>query len=716
MALDERYITSIDLEEYFVDNVSGLPLSGGTIEFWVDENRSQPKPVYQISGSPPNYTYSLLPNPITLSPVGTVVNASNPAVNVAIYYYPYDEEGNLQLYYVVVRDSSGNVQLTREAWPNLSEANDPADSDNNINNELSNSQFVDVLFDPEYGLTISETGAVTNNVYSIAPDWDLLVSTNGAATVTVNRTSVTGSANLPTNPPYTLDILAGGGNLSSLKLRQRLNHNPDIWASGYVAGYMVISSLDGNSHTINMLYSPSIAPSSTVILNGSTLTSGYQTIFNTVEIDPGANTENSDIGYVDIILDLPVAGEYNITSLQITGLNAEQQNVLYQQEPVNRQEDHLFNYYNSLLQYKPIPTYLTGWNFGYNPAQILGQAIGSQSVGANKSYYSWDQTIVYQSVDSAASIDRGSDGTFKITATVDSSLALVQYIGTRTMKRILQERLGVGMRGYSSSVAGLNGTVSLWYTKDANVPDIDSSNYNSLVLTLDANGKPSTFNGNWTEIKRKGRGDARFTLNSTPFNEEFFNGWYLDDISEATSATYVAIVIGFQPLLTGQSFSFDSISLCPGDITTISPATTFDEEFMKCEHYYETSYNAGVVPGTVTTTGAITYAIPQNTNSGLFTRSFVLPYRTYKFGTPLITLYSPTSSTPDLIRYYILRAGVVQGTPNNYSSGNFTSVIGRKSAHFTPSTTTNLVSSGADNINEAIMSYHYVIDSRIGIL
>lgn len=116
MALDPQYIVPINLEEYFVNHDTGEPLANGTIEFWTDDDRTTPKDVFELTGAPPNYTYDALPNPLNLSAVGTPVdNSGNP---VAIYYYPYDAFGNIELYYIVVKDSDGIIQFTREAWPN----------------------------------------------------------------------------------------------------------------------------------------------------------------------------------------------------------------------------------------------------------------------------------------------------------------------------------------------------------------------------------------------------------------------------------------------------------------------------------------------------------------------------------------------------------------------------------------------------------------------
>ena len=67
MALDPQFVISSNLEEYFVDKDTGLPLSNGTVTYFEDQNRTVLKTVFKLSGTPPNYTYTALPNPITLS-------------------------------------------------------------------------------------------------------------------------------------------------------------------------------------------------------------------------------------------------------------------------------------------------------------------------------------------------------------------------------------------------------------------------------------------------------------------------------------------------------------------------------------------------------------------------------------------------------------------------------------------------------------------------
>ncbi len=143
-----------------------------------------------------------------------------------------------------------------------------------------------------------------------------------------------------------------------------------------------------------MQYAPSVAVSPTTIFTGNSGQSGYTTLSGTVLLGLGVNTEDGDIGYVDLITVLPVSGNYALTSVQAFGTDSSATLIPYQQETANRQKDHLFHYYNPLIQQIPAPSLLQGWDFRVNPAQ-WGSSV---SIGAVASKYLWDQLIGWQSV------------------------------------------------------------------------------------------------------------------------------------------------------------------------------------------------------------------------------------------------------------------------------------------------------------------------------
>lgn len=145
MSLDPRLIVAPSLQMVFRDKDTGLPLRAGEISFFKDQARTVPKYVYKISGSPPGYTYVALPNPLTLSSYGTVVDDTN--ADILPYWFPYDgtpdpggSNNTIELYYAEVRNSAGVLQFVRQAWPNLSDnANIFTDA---IKNFVPNGQFL----------------------------------------------------------------------------------------------------------------------------------------------------------------------------------------------------------------------------------------------------------------------------------------------------------------------------------------------------------------------------------------------------------------------------------------------------------------------------------------------------------------------------------------------------------------------------------------------
>lgn len=117
MALNPNFMISPNLQEYFVDKSSGLPLTGGEVFYYKDESRSDLKTVYTLSGTAGSYSYTALPNPVPLSGVGTTSDGAGN--DIRVYYHPYNAAGEIELYYIVVKDANGVTQLTRQAWPNL---------------------------------------------------------------------------------------------------------------------------------------------------------------------------------------------------------------------------------------------------------------------------------------------------------------------------------------------------------------------------------------------------------------------------------------------------------------------------------------------------------------------------------------------------------------------------------------------------------------------
>jgi hypothetical protein len=711
MAVDSGYFASLDLEPLLIDRDTGQPLSNGTIRFFQDTNRNVPKLVYQLvnlGGNPPNYDFQPLPNPINLGAFGTI--SDNAGNNVALYYYPYDDAGAVQLYYVEVRNANGVLQFTREAWPpNVNEADNPNNAIGNIANQLSNPQFAQVSFLPNNPLTITIAGAATTTT-AIAPDWDLVTVTSGASTVQIQRNSIAGTQAFPFNPPYTLTITPGA-NIASLKLRQRLNNNPNIWAPAIpnaLNGYLASTILLAPASSVIMEYQPS-GQAVQVLLTANNISGAFAQFNNTVQLLPDNNPQNSDIGFVDILLNLPVGAPTTFSNVQVVPLNTNQINIVYDQTPVNRQADQLFNYWQSLLNYKPISSYLVGWDFALNPAQV-GSTFAASGAGANTSRYTWDQTIIFQSANNGPTVSRGPNQTLVIGATNNSQFAIIQYLPAATARKILNDDISATITVISQVATTLNGKISLWYTTDVALPNINANA--SLVATLDATGKPATFNGNWTEVFRGGStfgnslGDAAFTVtgnsaggNFTPAHTYGFSGWNVAAANNiaADTATFFAIVVGFETLLATRQIAVGSISLVPGKIPTIPSPQSASAVLMDCERYYQKSFAPATVPAQAVgaNTGDWQTTGYQTANPvGVYFPSIVL--KTTMLAPPAVTLYNPTQANAN---------------PWNYDTG----VSGGGVSINNISTKQFQVSFSGQNIYGDRWGVHWTADRRLGV-
>ncbi|MFA6080758.1 MAG: hypothetical protein WC753_04780 [Candidatus Gracilibacteria bacterium] len=338
MALDPKYVLAPSLEMYFVNKDSGLPLSGGFVYFYRDEDRNVPKEVYQLSGTQQNYTYTVLPNPCQLSSVGTFQDGSGN--DILPYYYPFDVQGNIDLYYVEVYDSDMVLQFTREGWPNYTEANVEADQD--ITNFVPNGQFLlhndapdnDPLSGAQVATTVAYGGTIgTMEVYEIAQGgWTFERNQGSTATDSVTFQRYGSSVQQPTgNPRYAVKIattLAGSDTAKDLCLTfpdvntfssDNLEYNlyfqgqtssGDITAEIYIRKYFGAGgSASIEENITSVLLQPSIGAYNTTLLFGTN---------ETYTIGTG------DDDFVQVIIRLPPQGTQTVilTNFALTITNS----------------------------------------------------------------------------------------------------------------------------------------------------------------------------------------------------------------------------------------------------------------------------------------------------------------------------------------------------------------------------------------------------------
>lgn len=647
-------IESPSLENLFRDKTTGLPLANGVVAWYQDSNRTVLKDIYQQVREPDGtYSFVTLPNPLTLSSIGTY--ADNDGNDINVYLYPYSgtpadpTPGELELYYVTVYASAPPVgdsafQFDREAWPpNAGGGNNPTDVFEGTQNQLANPQFVEVLFEPDVGAsdyTISLSGPIS---VLVAPDWYIDANTNSSGTVKVQWINdISGTAE--SDPPYALSIQGAG--LSSLRLRQRLTNSPRLFYNKFVAASFQASSQDFSPMTLNMSWINSDPSTPIEFFSGVIPASGaFTTLSGTKQITV-LNVDNADDGYVDVTVDAADPNRhFQITSLQIVQVQNLQSSTQFLQESTPRQIDHLFHYYKPELEYKPIPSYLVGWDFPLNPAQALGPTVAAFATGANKSNYVWDQTIVFQSVNSGLTYSRSSTTNgLSITGAIASQFAVIQYLEAAQARELLSQHNAIALKG-AISTGTIQGYVNLYWTTDATLPDLKAANYNSLVSGLTA-GVPAVANGTWTKVTRDTLGDANFLLTTT--NTEFnFSGWDATATAGKTTATYIAIVVSFASLPVASVVTLDYVSLVGGDIATRPAPQTPTAVLNDCKLYYQKSFATQTVPASAAGALNATYFVQTvaATNAQL---GPICNFPVELRAIPTVTLYNPVNANSQI--------------------------------------------------------------------
>ncbi len=595
MALpSSNFVESPSIQNVFRDKDTGLPLAGGIVTWYSDTARAVKKSIYQQVRLPDNtYEFVELNNPVTLSGIGTYADDNGNDIN--IYTYPYEgspldaQRGAIELYYVVVTNADGVLNETREAWPPNVTSSGTVTSFQSPTNELSNPQFSVVSFYPVSGFTFSVSTA--NQVTNIAPDWDIV--TTGTGTVTVSQVAVADKS-APSHPPYAIQISSTG--ITTLHLRQRLRITSRLLLNSYVSGTFVAQAMTNPPAILSLNYMPSSSSTSTLvetICEGVAITNSYTTISNSqaVLIDI-TNPDNAPTGYVDIYIDIPPSSNVQISSVQIVAVKNQDSSTAYMQQSNEREIDHLFHYYNLPLQKKPIQSFLCGWDFAMNPAQ-LGPGFAPQAVGANKSYYTWDQTILFQSIDSAITTSRvAASNILALTSTLATQIGIIQYLSGQEAKRVLNAlKNGLSVNIAIGSSVSVNFTVSLWW-KATGIGTGMTTN-DSLVSGLDTNGFPTVTAG-WTEITRTNTPRSTFTSTGSTITDFGFP-LYQDSSAYLTGVAF-AIVVGSNLVPIANTVIVDSISLVEGNIPTRPAFKTENETLHECQYYFQKSFVAGVTP------------------------------------------------------------------------------------------------------------------------
>lgn len=587
-------------------------------------------------------------------------------------------------------------------------------TDGSTNNQITNGQFSDVLFDGTYVLTATNPAPI-----EIAPGWFLELQGNG--TVTLQQIPLNSALTNPTNAPYALRILLTGSWTGTPVLRQRFQQNGMLWANKYVST-SITARMDGTLQSLTARLDASNGAPLAILMNTSTLTNAFVQYQGNALLPATTNTDLPPNAYIDYKILLPTNVDLYISSIQVTS-SAVAGNFAYEQDTIDRQIDHTFHYFKPQLEYKPTSSYLTGWNFPLNPAQFA--PAGAVATGANGSFYAWDQTVVFQSVDNGVLVSRNANGGLTLTSNnaAGVQMAIIQYLDQTEARDILSGRTSVKIKLRSSDIGEIL-TVGLYATNDPTLPNLKSPDFDSLIATLDARGKVATFNGSWTPLLRSIPASNEIT--ALIINQEYdLNSW-IDNTTtpRVADATYFAIVIGTDNIANTESITFDYITLTAGDIATRPSPQTKEQVRSDCEAYYEMSYATSTDVATATNVNAV--LVPQSCryptgggpyNSAYLASSFTIEFKTPKrVNNPTMAIYSPITGTVANVDVYILGSAA---THHDVGIARWTAMLGDKNVNYlvnTNSLTPDDLAVNATTPNLASLGYQYVADARLGVV
>lgn len=208
--LDPRYISSTPLQWIFLDKDLGTPLVAGVVTFYEQDNQNVKKDIFQLDNSAPT-GFSILNNPITLTSIGTF--ADDNGNDIIPYFFPFDDEGNPQLYFVTVYNKDGVFQFSRQDWPpNEGIGGGNSSSQNNIINYVPNGQF---LLHNDY--PVSSIAGIDTVNYIAQGGWTFEKETLSTSTDTISfirEISSSTNPNVDANPRYFFQINTNGTDLN----------------------------------------------------------------------------------------------------------------------------------------------------------------------------------------------------------------------------------------------------------------------------------------------------------------------------------------------------------------------------------------------------------------------------------------------------------------------------------------------------------------------
>lgn len=589
-------------------------------------------------------------------------------------------------------------------------------------NQVSNSQFALLNFVSPLTITVAGT-------YSIAPGWELVLT--GAGSTTLTQLIFSGDQEILTNPPYALRINNTGWTDSYL--RQRLENNGAIWASGAVT-MSITARAQTTAENISLIYFPN-PPGIPQIVKTTLLGTGdYEVVSGAINLPASVNSTLSTLAYTDIKIQLPPIGIVDITSMQVIGqtdplptnFDPDTDIPSYQQESQERMIDHLFHYYFDSLLTQPKNSLLTGWNFGLNPWQF--RSVASSNVATNT--YTADQTIIVQQAYVASAtgnniaVAQGSlanDYGFTVTAvTATNQFAMIQYIDPATVRPYWNSVLSSLVKAFITSSHATSCRIKMRLLYRASLPSTIAQA--EPIASWTALGDP-VYAAGWTALTPLN--DPVYTLTSTP-TEFAFDGFTLP-VSTNAAMTLAIVLYTMDPMnqtATADFLVVNDVSLVPNDFAIASNPLSFDETLRRCQYYYEKSYDPSVLPGVSTSVGLqyANFPVFWVDNSGgsfvyrIYNHRFILNYKQIKRAIPSLITFYLSGGTSGSINVSAVEAGLSISSAD-ISVASYTQINTSTQSMTVRSNNNSEATSGTANgyYLEGLCQYHYTVDARLGI-
>lgn len=583
----------------------------------------------------------------------------------------------------------------------------PATGNNSTDNVITNPQFVDVPFVSPFTITTSGTT-------QIAPGWQ--ITTTGSGTLTVSQVNINGvNAISPkgTNESYYLSI--ANNNFATVTLQQVFNMNGALWTGQAAALSLSVNPTAPVTIDAYLSYSGNVQQS-TSFFNQLIDSTGWQSFTQAISIDPSVNTNVGAAAYTTLNIMWSGNLTVNITSIQLLGQAVADSTVSYGQIPIERQIDHEFHYYQPGLNFKPIPSLLTGWDFVMNPAQF-----GANQTITTVPAYIWDQTICASALNNFNVTKPSQTGAFNAVSTVaNDGFYMLQYLSTPSAWETELGLLSSNVFAYCNTHPGATGSVHLYSGNPSSVIPPLSGGTIGIISIVSGKATFTLTAANWTEIPQLIPGSNVFSLPFLQLIDNPLNNW--DSFVPNVGVSNFAIVVVFNVPSAGTSVVVNSISCVQGSVATRPAPQTADEVLRECQYYYEKSYGQEVLAGA---TGApaqanqivapMGYSVTSGPNYGIMNNAFGCSFNTIKRTVPTLTVYSIAGTSANTSFYYYFNGALTGPVDAALSIYWAVSTSGTKAFSFACSRSTLYLQTGLGAVSSYI-AYNYVADARLGIV